>query len=172
MSEVADLWVTLRAETAPFTRSMSEAGAEGESVTKKLGGVSGAMTKLGKATTIVSLGAAAASVKMASDFQAKTNVLMTAAGEVPAAMSKVRAGILQISSSTGTSWEQITEGMYDAEKAGFNYANGGLKIVQAAAQGAREENAPLADVVGAVTTVMKNYHLPASQAVRAPVCVP
>ncbi len=48
MAEVADLFVLLRAETAPFARGMSEAAAKGESFTAKMGGVGGMMTKLGR----------------------------------------------------------------------------------------------------------------------------
>lgn len=151
---------TAATETSAAARAAA-AGTETASA-----GILGTFTKVGKATAILGVGVGAESIKMAAEFNASTNVLVTAAGELPANLGKVRDGIKTIATQTGTSWQQLTEGMYDAEKAGFSYAKGGLDIVKAAAQGAREENAPLADVVGALTTVMKNYHLPASQAVE------
>jgi phage-related protein len=166
VGEVADLFVILRAETAPFMRGMKAAAAEGETMTTRMGGVGKVFNKIGEATTLAAVGITVASVKMASDFETETNVLVTAAGEVPAALGKVRDGILSISSSTGTSWKQVTDGMYQAEKAGFSFAKGGLDVVRAAAQGAREEGAPLNDVVNAMTTVMKNYNIPASKSVQ------
>lgn len=166
MAEIADLWVALRAETAQFSRGMATAAESGESFTAKMGGVGGMLTKLGKATTVVGLGVAAASVKMAADFQQQTNVLVTAAGEQRKNLSAVRAGILSIASATGTPWQQLTDGMYQAEKAGFSFAKGGLDVVKAAAEGAREEGAPLNAVVSAMTTVMKNYNIPASKSVQ------
>lgn len=133
----------------------------------KLGQASGsankfgdAFTKMGRDTTLAAAGVAVASVKMAGDFQQQTNVLVTAAGEVPKSLGKVREGILSIAKDTGTSWHQVTDGMYEAEKAGFKFANGGLNLVRAAAQGAREEGAPLNDVLSAMTTVFNNMHPP------------
>lgn len=165
-SEVADLYVTLRTKAEPLLAGFEEAGTQGESFIKKMGGVSGALSKLGGATVAAGIGVSVASVKMAGDFQQETNVLVTAAGEAAGNLGKVRSGILQIAKDTGTSWQQLTEGMYVAEKAGFNFAKGGLDVVKVAAEGAREEGAPLNDVVDAMTTVMNNYHLPASKAVQ------
>ncbi|MDI5965714.1 phage tail tape measure protein [Streptantibioticus silvisoli] len=166
MAEVADLYTVLRAETAPFTRGMADAAESGESFTAKMGGVSGLITKIGKATTLAGAGVAVAAVKMAGDFQQQTNVLVTAAGEQKKNLAAVRSGILSIASATGTPWQQLTDGMYQAEKAGFSFAKGGLDVVRTAAEGAREEGAPLNDVVSAMTTVMKNYNLPASKSVQ------
>lgn len=165
-SEVADLYITLRTKAEPLLAGFEEAGTKGESFIKRMGGVTGALSKLGGATVAASVGVTIASVKMAGDFQQQTNVLVTAAGETAANLGKVRTGILQIARDTGTSWQQLTEGMYEAEKAGFNFAKGGLDVVKVAAQGAREEGAPLNDVVDAMTTVMNNYHIPASKAVN------
>lgn len=166
MSEVADLFVILRAETAPFTRNLRAAAAEGETFTSKMGGLGKTVNKIGEATTLAGAAVVVASVHMASEFQQETNVLVTAAGEAQTNLGKVRDGILKIASSTGTSWQQVTDGMYQAEKAGFDYAHGGLDVVKVAAQGAREEGAPLNDVVSAMTTVMNNFHIPASQSVQ------
>ncbi|MFF7411669.1 phage tail tape measure protein [Streptomyces lydicus] len=123
------------------------------------------MAKTGRAVSLVGAGVAVASVKMAGDFQAQTMVLHTAAGETLKGLSTVRKGILDIASGTGTDWHKLTDGMYQVEKAGFRGADG-LKVLKAAAQGAREENASLESVTNAMTSVMASYHLGADKSVQ------
>ncbi|MGW2920426.1 phage tail tape measure protein [Streptomyces angustmyceticus] len=123
------------------------------------------LAKTGKAVSLVGAGVAVASVKMAGDFQAQTMVLHTAAGETLKGLTTVRKGILDIASSTGTDWHKLTEGMYQVEKAGYRGADG-LKILKAASQGAREENASLESVTNAMTSVMASYHLGAGKSVQ------
>ncbi|MEV0090471.1 phage tail tape measure protein [Streptomyces sp. NPDC050738] len=121
--------------------------------------------RVGKSVSLIGLGVAAASVKMAGDFEAQTMVLHTAAGETLGGLKTVRAGILGIAKGTGTDWHNLTEGMYQVEKAGIRGADG-LKVLRAAAQGAREENASLESVTNAMTSVMASYHLKASDSVQ------
>ncbi|RCH70433.1 phage tail tape measure protein [Streptomyces sp. SDr-06] len=165
MTEVADLFVILRAETAPFASGMRTAATEGESFTAKMGGVSAAMSKVGAETAAVGVGVAVVSVKMAGDFQASMQKLVTTAGESQANLGKVSQGVKDIAVQTGTSTKSLADGMYMVESAGFHGADG-LKVLSAAAQGARAEQAPLAEVSNAVTSALKSYHLPASAAVQ------
>ncbi|MFL4491572.1 phage tail tape measure protein [Streptomyces sp. VTCC 41912] len=165
MADVADLFVVLRAETAPFTAGMRTAAAEGESFTAKMGGVGGVMTKLGAATTVAGIGIATVSVKMAGDFQASMQKLVTTAGESQANLKRVSSGILDIAVQTGTSTKALADGMYMVESAGFHGAQG-LTVLKAAAEGARAEQAPLPEVTNAVTSALNSYHLPASAAVQ------
>lgn len=123
------------------------------------------MAVVGKGTTALGLGVAAVSVKMAADFQAHTAVLQTAAGETTKGLAVVREGIKNIAVGTGTGISNLTEGMYTIEKAGFRGSEG-LKVLKAAAQGAREENAKLSDVTNAMTSVMASYHLGAGKSVQ------
>lgn len=124
-----------------------------------------AMAKIGKSVTLVGAGVAIATVKMAGDFEAETAVLQTAAGETAKNLTVVRKGILDISKGTGTGLKNLTDGMYTIEKAGFRGAKG-LTVLKAAAQGAKEENADLADVTNAMTSVMASYHLGADKSVQ------
>jgi minor tail protein/transglycosylase-like protein with SLT domain len=126
--------------------------------------VGASMARIGKGASLVGVGVAVAATKMAGDFQAETAVLQTAAGETTKGLATVRKGILSISENTGTGIKNLTDGMYTIEKAGFRGANG-LKILKAAAQGAREENANLADVTNAMTSIMASYHMKAGSAV-------
>lgn len=127
--------------------------------------VGASLVKVGKGASLVGLGVAAASVKMAGDFQAHTAVLQTAAGESAKGLQVVRKGILSISENTGTGIKNLTDGMYTIEKAGFR-GKKGLDVLKAAAQGAREENANLADVTNAMTSVMASYHLKTNKSVQ------
>jgi len=163
--EVADLYAVLRAETAPFARSMRAASEEGESFTTRMGGASAMLKKLGAATTLVGVGFLAYGVKAAGDFQQKMNLLVTACGESSKNLKKVSDGVMGLARETGTSTDQLAEGMYQVEKAGYRSADG-LKVLRAAAQGAREEGADLKDVTNAMTSVMASYHLKASDSVR------
>lgn len=127
--------------------------------------VGASMAQVGKGVGAIGLGVAAVSVKMAADFQSETAVLQTAAGETAKGLKTVRAGILNIAQGTGTGIRNLTDGMYLIEKAGFRGADG-LKVLKAAAQGAREENAKLSDVTNAMTSIMASYHLKATDSVR------
>lgn len=127
--------------------------------------VTASLVRVGKGATLVGVGVAVASLKMAGDFQAHTAVLQTAAGETSKGLATVRKGILSIGADTGTSLTKLTDGMYTVEKAGYRGGKG-LEVLRAAAQGAREENANLADVTNAMTSVMASYHLKASDSVR------
>jgi TP901 family phage tail tape measure protein len=123
------------------------------------------MAMVGKGTTALGLGVAAVSVKMAADFQSHTAVLQTAAGETSKGLEVVRSGIKNIAMGTGTGIQNLTDGMYTIEKAGFRGSQG-LQVLRAAAQGAREENAKLSDVTNAMTSIMASYHLKATDSVR------
>lgn len=113
----------------------------------------------GKAAAIGVVGAAAtigvASIKMAGDFQAQVMRLHTAAGESQANMQMVGDGILKVARDTGTSTTELTSGMYQIESAGFHGADG-LKVLQAAAEGAKNEGADMGSVGNALTTVMED----------------
>lgn len=108
----------------------------------------------------VSLGLAVVgglSVKSAMDFQKMTTVLETSGGETAAQLGMVRQGILNISSATATSTEELTNGMYMIGSAGYT-GQQGLNVLKTAAEGAKAEGADLATVGNALTTVMTNYY--------------
>lgn len=104
-------------------------------------------------------------VENASKFQKSMNLLVTAGGEARTSMSLVSSGIENIATTTGTSLDQLAEGMYTVEKAGLRGADG-LKVLKAAAEGAKDENVDLATMTNALTSVMRSYNLPASAAVK------
>ncbi len=166
---LSPVMVELRASIGEFRSRMAEARGEvakleTESRTHMAKFQAfGKAAALGVAAGVVVIGVE--SVKMAGEFQTATSVLQTAAGESSAGLKIVRAGILDIAKSTGTTWQNLAEGMYQVEKAGYRGADG-LKILKAAAQGAKEENASLSVVTNAMTSVMASYNIPADKAVQ------
>lgn len=101
---------------------------------------------------------------MAADWQESLTQLVTGAGEPVKAIGMIRSALLSMSVDTGTSVSDLTSGLYMISSAGYHGASG-LKILQAAAEGARTGNASLADVSNVLTSAMNAYHYPASQAV-------
>ncbi|QGJ93466.1 tapemeasure protein [Arthrobacter phage Mufasa8] len=117
------------------------------------------------ATATLAAGAIIAGVTlhMAAEFEKSTTLLQTAGGETKANLGMVRDGILDIAEATGTGAENLSEGMYILEKAGYRGADG-LHVLKMAAEGAKAENVDLATMTGALTDVMLNYHAEAKDA--------
>jgi SLT domain-containing protein len=138
-------------------------GAEAEAV-----GAKSSATGLLGSKAFLAIGAAAAGgavevVKMAGDFEASTNRLVTSAGESRTNIGLIRDGILAMAGSVGVSAEQLSAAMYKVESGGQHGADA-LKVLQAAAQGAKTENADLTVVADALTSAMVDYKIPADQA--------
>ncbi len=142
------------------TKMFDEVGVKTSGFGKVLGGLTSPVALLTEG--IAGFGGVA--VKMAADFEKATVLLVTAGGESKANLAQVRDGILAISASTGTSSEQLAEGMYVLEKAGYRGADG-LNVLKAAAEGAKAENVDLSVMTQAVTDVMLDYGKKAGDAV-------
>ncbi|WP_284984301.1 phage tail tape measure protein [Arthrobacter sp. efr-133-TYG-118] len=116
------------------------------------------------AVTLLAAGAiAVGSVEMASKFEKSTMLLVTAGGESVNALESVRQGILDVSTQTGTSAEQMSEGMYVMEKAGIRGA-AGLSALKMAAEGAKDENVDLSIMTQALTDLLLDYGTKTSDA--------
>jgi len=137
------------AKTAGSSEAFGAAGASIGSIAEKAG------------LAVAAVGAA--SLTMAGDFQAAVTRLVTSAGESSSAVGLVSQGLLDMSTKVGFTANEMAQAMYPIESAGYHAADG-LKVMQAAAQGARDEGADLSHVADAVTTVMKDYNLTASDA--------
>lgn len=121
------------------------------------------MTKVGAVSGLALLAVGAAAVDMAMKYQSSTTRLVTSAGESSANIDMVRKGMLDMAGQVGFSATELSTGMYTVESAGFHAADG-LTVLKASAQGAKDENADLAKVANAVTDVLTDYHLKASDA--------
>ena len=106
------------------------------------------------------------SVKAAGDFQAQMVRLTTSAGETGTRVSGnlkiVSDGILAMAGPVGTTVEALGKAMYTVESGSFHGADA-LKVLRAAAEGAKAENADLTKVTDATTTALVDYHLSADQ---------
>lgn len=118
-------------------------------------------------TGLIAAGGFAISVGVATnaaaDFQTTQERLVTTAGESQDQLEMVSKGLLDMAGKVGYSAQELSKGMYTVESAGYHGAEG-LKVMQAASQGARAEGADLTEVTNAVTTALHDYHLPAEQA--------
>jgi TP901 family phage tail tape measure protein len=139
--------------------ALTEADAQGHSL-------GSTMSKLGSVGAVALAGIAVASIDMASKFQTATTRLVTSAGESDKNIEMVRQGMLKMSTDVGTSALDLAKGMYMVESAGFHGA-AGLLVLKAAAQGAKDEGAQLDTVANAVTDVLVDYHLKATDAAKA-----
>lgn len=141
-------------------RNLESNAAKMESSGTRIGAIGGNMTKF---VTLPILAVAGASIKMAADFQSSMTRLVTSAGESDANLKAVSSGVLQVARDTGTSTDELAKAMYTIESGGQHGADG-LKVLQAAAEGAKTENADLKTVADAVTSVLVDYHLKATDA--------
>ncbi len=104
-------------------------------------------------------------ITTAGNFQAQLTQLVTGAGESQKNLKTVGDGIKQIAVDTGSTLDQLTQGMYLIESAGFHGADG-LNVLKIAAEGAKADGADLQTVANALTTVLHDYNIPASQAAQ------
>ena len=151
---------------AAATKTDGAAASQGRfsGAVAKGGAVMGAASKLAVGAGVAVAAIGYESVKAATSFQTLTTQLVTTAGEAPSALKQVQEGILQISTTTATSANDLAKSMYIVEAAGYNAAHGGLDVLKAATEGARLENSDFATVSNGVTDILKDYHLGANQA--------
>jgi len=157
----------LRASISDFQGKMMTAKAEMDGLASHGSSVSSKLASFGKGLALGLGGAAVAlggtSIKMAADFQSSMTQLVTGAGESKAALGQVSAGILDMAGKVGQTPAQLAQGMYLIESAGYHGA-AGLKVLNAAAQGAAVGGAQMSDVANALTSALHDYHMPAQDA--------
>ena len=150
------------------TSAKTKASADSQdALAEKTEASSSAFAGMGSKLGMIGIGLAVVSgvsLKMAGNFDAMATTLVTGAGESEKNLDMVKSGMLAISAQTATSVDEVESGMYLIESAGFHGAEG-LKVLAAAAQGAKVGNASLADVANAVTSALNAYHLSGSHAV-------
>ena len=139
--------------TAAVTESALKQGEAAASSQASMLGIANGISKVAVASAAV---VAAVSLDMAAKFEKSTMLLVTAGGEAKGALDGVRQGILQISTDTGTSAEQVSEGMYVMEKAGMRGA-AGLGALRAAAEGAKDENVDLSIMTQGLSDLLLDY---------------
>jgi TP901 family phage tail tape measure protein len=160
---MASIFVRLFGEDVTASKSLEHFALVAEKTSKGIGKQFGDMPKYAAAATA---GVVAVSVKMATDFQSQMSLLSSAAGEPVVKVRAIGDGVKSIAAETGVPLAQLTEGAYVVAKSfGKDGAAGQLDILRASAQGATAEHVDLATATNALTSVMKGYNIPASQAV-------
>lgn len=156
--------VNLTANPSPFVAGFAKAGAAVEALDAKTLGLHKNLKTLGGAflgyEVVKGLGDA---TKAAANFQTQILRLKTDANETGANLASVSKGILNLAGATGNSTTALAAGMYKIESAGIHGADA-LKVLKAAAEGAKVGQADLTTVSDALTTAMTNYKVPASGA--------
>jgi TP901 family phage tail tape measure protein len=104
------------------------------------------------ATGVAAVGAAIYSAKAAADFQQSMNMLQTQAGASTKEVDNMKKAVLQLSTVTGTGPEELAQGIYHIESAGFRGAKA-LDMLKAAAEGAKIGNANLEDTTQAMISI-------------------
>lgn len=163
LSEVADLYIILRAVTKPFSEAMAKAGAEGEATGGKISGGIGKISPVLMGITAATGLAIGASAKWATDFETQYTRLWTAAGASKTAVLANRDAILQLGTQTGFTGTQIAEALYHPVSAGLDLATA-LQVVRASAEEARISGSNLDDTTFALSSVMKAFNLNANDA--------
>jgi TP901 family phage tail tape measure protein len=152
---------------AVLAMNMTEFSAGADKAEARMKGLSASgsaeMSKLGASVVLAGAGIAAASVKMASDFQTQMTRLYTAAGAPEAAVKGATDQVLALGNSVGYSGTQIAEALYHPVSAGLDLATS-LQVVKYAAQEAQISGASLDDTTYSLSSVMKAFNQPASEA--------
>jgi phage-related protein len=162
LSEVADLYIILRAVTKPFSDAMAKAGMEGEATSSKIGGSLGKISPVIMGITAATGLAVTMSVKWASDFETQYTRLWTAAGAAKDQVLANRDAMLALGSQTGFTGTQIAEAMYHPISAGLDMAHA-LDVVKLSAEEARISGAKLDDTTYSLSSVMKAFTGPNGQ---------
>lgn len=137
------------------TASMRKVAASAEASSASMKRSFGVLPKLAAEATA---GAVAGSIYMATKFQSQMSLLQSAADVSSTKVKAISAGVKTIASDTGTSLDQLGEGAYTVAKAfGNEGASYQLRILRAAAEGAKAEHVDLGTATSALTSIMASY---------------
>jgi TP901 family phage tail tape measure protein len=137
-----------QAATATSRASLAMSGA-----TARAGKTGAALTKK---LTLPLAGLAAVAVEQAAKYQKSLTTIGVITDQTSTQMQAASKGLMGVAKSTGTSLDQLTQGLYTVEKGGFRGAKA-LAIVKAGAQGAKAENVDLGTAMAALTSIMASY---------------
>ena len=138
-----------------------EVEANTNAVHTALGTASTAMVGVGIATAMAS----GYSVKMAGDFQAQTQVLVSGAGVQQNQIDGVRSSLLKMSVDTGTATKDLSTAFFNVNSR-LGDVNASTQAVQAAAEIAKAHMADLGTVATALANTMNAYGKSAGNATQ------
>lgn len=143
--------------TKRFSLMGSSVGSSADHMSSKLGGFTKSVASMGGLFAGFEVAKfVGGSIKSAADFEALTTRLVTTAGESQSAIAGVSKGLLDMAPKVGFTATDLANALYDVESGGFHGA-AGLKVLEAAAKGARIEGANVTDVAHALTGALNDY---------------
>jgi TP901 family phage tail tape measure protein len=170
VSELADLYVRLRAETSGFTSGLGGALASSQKFESDSGKALNGFQNVGKAAfTAVAIGAIAAGVaaiKLATDFDSSMTKVAALTGASSKEMAYLRTAVLNLAPAVGQSPKALADALYFVESAGFHGATA-VDILTMSAKASASGLGETKVVADAVTSAMNAYsasHLSARQA--------
>jgi TP901 family phage tail tape measure protein len=138
-------------ETAKASLSLGALGGSAKSTEKLVSKLSGSMALWFGAPA---LGAGIASaIHATQQFSATMEQLHTQAGASQVEVAKMTTALQQLAPKVGMGPEELAQGLYHIESTGMRGAKA-LRVMQAAAEGARIGNANLEDVTNALNAVV------------------
>ncbi len=159
--QVVDLYGVLRMNASGWTASIKAAGAEAETMAGKTKAGFLSLSKIGAGVAIGLAAITAASVKAASSFDSQMELVHTQAGASQAEVDKLKQAVLNLAPTVGQGPEQLAEGLYHVESAGFRGSTA-LNILRDAAKGAAIGHANLEAVtqamIGTMAVGLKDVH--------------
>jgi TP901 family phage tail tape measure protein len=160
-------------ETRIHTEATDAAVASQNSLATASAGAGTAIGRMGSVANAVGIASVAGfgavlidGAKKAGDFQQSQEKLVAATGESATGLKAVSDGIMQLSGQVGTSAQQLSQGMYWIESAGYHAADA-VKVMTSAAQLAKIENADLDTVTKGLTTTMHDFGFTVDQGTLA-----
>lgn len=170
MSEIGDLYVVLRAITAPFKKSMAEAATVGEASSTRIGGALQRLAKVGIVAGTAAIAIGGITVHWADEFQTQMTRLYTAAGltnkqlqSVHMTSGQLNDAVLKLGNQVGMTGTQMAEALYHPISAGLDLKSS-LETVKFAAEEAQISGASLDDTTYSLSSVMKAFNFSAADA--------
>lgn len=153
MSEVADLYVTLRAVGTQFERGMAKAGAAAGEADGKIAAVGASIKAMALGFGVGGLLVAGTSLKMSNEFDRLMEQLHTLAHVPQTSIKPLGTAVLQTAGDVGFSPNSLAEALYHVESTFASVGITGKKamdILTVAAKGAQIGGANLTDVTNAL----------------------
>ncbi|MEU0818969.1 phage tail tape measure protein [Streptomyces mirabilis] len=155
---------------ATFAEARAQASGLGGSFTRAGTTMAAGLARAGRSVSIIGVGVAVASVKMATDFQTQMTRLETAAGLSDSQFKKLgltanglNSTVLKLGNQVGFTGTQMAEALYHPISAGLDLKSA-LEVVKYSAEEAKISGASLEDTTYSLSSVMKAFNQPASAA--------
>ena len=155
-AHAAQLYSELGHVSGEVTKMEKQTDASTTRMSHAFNSASGATKAIGTGIALAAVAVGVESLRLATSFQTATTQLVTGAGESEEKIKLVTDGLLKMAPAVGIGPTALAKAMFLVESAGYHGAEG-LKVMQAAAEGAKVGGADATVVANALTTVMKDY---------------